>query len=394
MAGAALDHCHVGTGELQRVARLVADILHPLVAGHMIGHLAERRLEVALQQAVGIARHQVFERVPHRLLHRLHFGVVGEHQRQLLLVHQRARGNRGKDGEAFARQLRQMRNVGFLEPDHGIEIAQFEFRHSAAGFLFHQYGGDLVVRQQLQQVVADARLVVVDVAGGVDRHLAGRLRAGLHRKVAARLGAGTEFRAVVLGQLAVGMDAQHAVDQLADRLVLQAGVDHLHHHWNRGELAHCVGAGQELVAKAGAALLELDRLGTQHGVGEIEIPRMRRHVRAFGHVAEIAQIALVDHLHVVGLGNAVDLHRRRFVHKVEQRGKRGAQRQAAAAAVADIENALKLVVELVLVVEIRVFPVERVAGGGFEAAFAGAHGDPCCMKTEKIHPRRTRRDAK
>jgi hypothetical protein len=33
------------------------------------------------------------------------------------------------------------------------------------------------------------------------------------------------------------------------------------------------------------------------------------------------------------------------------------------------------VVELVLVVEIRVFPVKRMTGGGFEVAFACAHAN-------------------
>lgn len=64
VARAALDGDHLGVGnQLQDVARLRADFLHALVAGNLPGDLAERLLEVGLEQVVLVAFGQVFERV-------------------------------------------------------------------------------------------------------------------------------------------------------------------------------------------------------------------------------------------------------------------------------------------------------------------------------------------
>jgi len=116
---------------------------------------------------------------------------------------------------------------------------------------------------------------------------------------------------------------------------------------------------------------------------EIDVPRVRRNVRAFGLVAEVAQVALVDHILVIGLGDTVDFHRLRCVDEVEQCRECVAQADAAPAPVADTEDAFELLVDGGLVVELRVFPVERVARRCVEAAFArGAFlvrhvDDPC-----------------
>ena len=118
--------------------------------------------------------------------------------------------------------------------------------------------------------------------------------------------------------------------------------------------------------------LNFCRLGPQHQVREVHVPRMRRNVRTLGHVADVAQIALVDDLAEVGLGDAVDLARLALVDQVEQRRKRIAQADAAPASVADVEDALQLRVGRRLVVELRIAPVDRMAGRCFEAAFA--HG--------------------
>ena len=107
---------------------------------------------------------------------------------------------------------------------------------------------------------------------------------------------------------------------------------------------------------------------------------MRRHVGALRHVADVAQVALVDHLPVVGLRHAVHLHRLALVDEVEQRRERVAQADAAAAAVADVEDALGLLEERRLVVVLGAAPVDRVARRGLQVAFAGgidgsAHGN-------------------
>src|SRR5581483_5202466 len=132
-----------------------------------------------------------------------------------------------------------------------------------------------------------------------------------------------------------------------------------------------------------AALRELQRLGAQHHVGEVDVPRMRRHVRALGHVAQVAQVALVDHVPELRLLDAVDLHRRAPVDEIEERRERRAQVHAAAAAVADLEDALHLREHLRLVQEIGRAPRDRVARGRFEAAFALGHGDGTLPKEKR-----------
>src|SRR5260221_8540449 len=97
---------------------------------------------------------------------------------------------------------------------------------------------------------------------------------------------------------------------------------------------------------------------------------MRRHVGALGHVAEVAEVALVDDLPVVLLRHAVDLHRLRVVDEVEQRWKGGAQADAAAAAVADVEDAPELGLRLEPVPELGRLPGQRVPGRRLERAFS------------------------
>ena len=85
--------------------------------------------------------------------------------------------------------------------------------------------------------------------------------------------------------------------------------------------------------------------------GKSTFHSMRRHIRTLGLVAQVAQVALVDDLGVVGLGHAVDFHGRRFVDQIEQRREGLAQADAAAAAVADVEDALEFALERILVPE-------------------------------------------
>ena len=183
------------------------------------------------------------------------------------------------------------------------------------------------------------------------------------------------------------MHPEHRLHRRARGGVAVHEVHRLGNHRDGGDLAHRVGRGQQPVAKpplCTEAFLELDRLGAQHHVREVDVPRVRRDVRALGHVAQVAQIALVDHLPEVLLLDAVDFHGRRGVHQVEQRRKGGAQADAAAAAVADVEHALQLLLDFRLVPEVGVLPVERVAGRCFERAFAHVGGqDPDSNQTPR-----------
>src|SRR4029453_15655975 len=74
--------------------RLLPDVLHPRVAGYVVGDLAQRRVEVFLEQTVLVAQRQVLEGVVHRLRDRLDVRVLGKDERQLALEHERARRHR------------------------------------------------------------------------------------------------------------------------------------------------------------------------------------------------------------------------------------------------------------------------------------------------------------
>jgi hypothetical protein len=201
--------------------------------------------------------------------------------------------------------------------------------------------GNLVVVEQFEQVVAQARLVVIDVAGGEHGDLAGALGAVANRMVMAGSGVGAKVGRVELGQFAARIDAERLLQHDARRAELVGGIHHLRHHGNRGQGADQFGGGQQLVAEFHLAGLVLDRLGAQHGVREIQVPLVRRHVGALGHVADVAQVALVDDLPEFFLGHAGGLKVARLVDQVEQQRERIAQRDAAATAVADVEDALQ-----------------------------------------------------
>jgi hypothetical protein len=69
-------------------------------------------------------------------------------------------------------------------------------------------------------------------------------------------------------------------------------------------------------------------------------------------------------------GYGVELHALGFVDRVEERGKRVAEAETAAAAVADVEYALQLRRHCGIVVKCVVPPVERVPRGSLQAALA------------------------
>ena len=123
----------------------------------------------------------------------------------------------------------------------------------------------------------------------------------------------------------------------------------------------------------GLPVAEVDGLRAEHQMREIDVPRMRRNVRALRHVADVAEVALVDDLRVVVLRDAVDFQRRRRVDEIEQRRERLAQAHAPAAAVADVEDALHLLLERLRVVERRVAPRDGMPCRCLEVAFAVAH---------------------
>jgi len=108
----------------------------------------------------------------------------------------------------------------------------------------------------------------------------------------------------------------------------------------------------------------------QHQVRKIEVPLVRRHIGAFGHVAEVAQVTVIDDLPVILFSDVIDFHRLGGIDQVEQGWEGLAQADTATTAVANVENTLHFLVERLLAVELRVLPVERMTRRGVEIAFA------------------------
>jgi hypothetical protein len=371
--GAALDRIDRRAGNpFQHLACLLADVLHARMAGNVIADLAELASRGSCEQSVAFAQDEVFERVEHRAGDDLHIVIVGEQQRQFLLEHQRARRDRSQDRAAGARGGRQHRDVPALQRLDAREVADLELRHAAAHLLLDQHVRHLRVGEQPDEVVTDARLVVVDVARGEDRDLARRAFAVADGPLQRRPDRRAEARRRVRRQPCLLGDAEHALHHLAHRRGRIGRVDRLHDDGDRRQPADGVGARQQPIARRQRLVAEPLRLRAQHQVGEVDVPWMRRNVRAFRHVADVAQVALVDHFPVVGLRDAVDFHRLAVVDEIEQRRKRATQRDAPPAPMADVEDALLLGLQRILVVELGVVPVERVPGRRLQVAFVDA----------------------
>jgi hypothetical protein len=83
---------------------------------------------------------------------------------------------------------------------------------------------------------------------------------------------------------------------------------------------------------------------------------------------------VIDDLPVDLLGNAIDLHGLRLVNRVEQGGKRIAEIEAATAAMANVEDTLKLLEKRSLVVKLFRLPVKWVPGRRLKTALASSAG--------------------
>src|SRR5262249_11544405 len=96
--------------------------------------------------------------------------------------------------------------------------------------------------------------------------------------------------------------------------------------------------------------------------------------RTLGHVAHVAQIAVLDHLPIRRLRHFVHFAARGRIHGIEQSRERVAEAEAAAATVADVEDSFQLGVERDAVGETWRAPVDRVARGSFQATLATRDG--------------------
>ncbi len=306
---AALDGLDLGAGDQrEHVACLQTDVLHPLVTGHLVGHLAETVRELGVQQAGLVAMHQVFEGIVDVLLHGLHIGIVGEHQRQFLLEHQDAGRDRRDDVPAGADRFDQNRDVVFLQRGDAVEITEFELWHATAFFAADEFGRDAVVFEHPHQVLAHLGCVVGAVTGSEHRDLAARRTRGLRF-----LGAGLvipealpEVIALVLRHLGQVVNAKRRFEALAHKAKLVCRVHGYIDQRNAGEAPERGGGGEDLVTQAGAFAAELDGLGAQHQVRIVDRPLVGWHVGAFRLVTQVAEVAMVHHVLVLALVGALE----------------------------------------------------------------------------------------
>ena len=102
---------------------------------------------------------------------------------------------------------------------------------------------------------------------------------------------------------------------------------------------------------------------------KVHVPRVRRRVRAFRHVADVAQIALVDDFHEIFFVDAVHFERFRFVDQIEQCREAVAQTDATTATMANVVDALQLFVQRFFVEKVWIFPVDDVTRRCLKIAF-------------------------
>ena len=178
------------------------------------------------------------------------------------------------------------------------------------------------------------------------------------------------------GQVRLAVDPRPRVHRRPHRTRPVGRVDRVDDHRQARETPDHVRLRDETVPELHLAEAVVDGLGPQHQVRKVHVPLVRRDVGALGHVAEVAEVALLDDLSVIGAADPVHLHRLALVDEIEKGREGVAEAHAAPAAVADVEDPLQLRKEGLLVVERGVAPVDRMASGRFEAALADALPHP------------------
>ena len=134
------------------------------MARNLITHIAQFFWKFGFQKPIAFAGHEIFKRIPHVFFDQLGVRAVRKHQGYFLFEHQCTTGHCSHDGETIFGVFGQLRNVGFFRGLDRIEIAQFQLGHAAALFFFHNDVRNVVVVQNFEQIVANARFVVVNVA--------------------------------------------------------------------------------------------------------------------------------------------------------------------------------------------------------------------------------------
>jgi len=86
-------------------------------------------------------------------------------------------------------------------------------------------------------------------------------------------------------------------------------------------------------------------------MGKIDIPFMRRDIRAFGHVTQITQVTVIYNLPVIFLGDTIDFHGVGFIDQIKQGGKGMTQAYATTATMTDVIHSLQFFIESLLVIK-------------------------------------------
>ena len=353
----------------------------------MIGHLAyraSRRLGQLLRAR--LLQHEIAQ-VHHRVRDLAPLGP--RYQLRILGAQHQGAGRARRDDLAPGTDRRkQGLHVPAGELARSFQIAAVHLRHPAADLLgvLDLAAGFL---QDVDGGLADRRIVVVHVAGGEerDRCLAPRDRRPPRPP-------GREGFLGIRGQLPVLGDADGPVHQHPVERVVRGGVgerrDPRHH------AADQIGRSEEAFARRDPLFLRPDQLRPQHQLGEVDCEFVGRHVRTLGE-AELALVAELDHPVLVLVVQEVDGVLGRDRHVLEQLGRLvllddlpaldvlalrllpvrvervdaaeehvegGAEIEAEPAAVADLEHAVQLRLEVRAVPELRVVVRHPVRVGG------------------------------
>ena len=167
----------------------------------------------------------------------------------------------------------------------------------------------------------------------------------------------------------MGVDIEDSRHHAAGQRVFLGEIDQTGN--GLGEAAVAVHFGQLARHEIRLARFRFGRTIAQHQMGEIEIERMRRHIRALRHEAHVAERAGFN-----DLGKIFRLYGFHFafgcrVDEIEEAREGIAEIEAAPAAMADVEHAPHLGVDFFGIGEVGIAPIDFVARGRFKAAFAG-----------------------
>ncbi len=267
------------------------------------------------------------------------------------------------DLPALANRRRQGRDVIADERLRLVHRAAVEIGHAAAA-LRRQAHAHAVSLEHVHRGATGRGLVVFDAARREERDLAprrrratgGRLRLGGPR-LRTSLEPRREGRARELRQVPLLVDAYDGLHEGSVHAQLVHPV-----RQGRGEaseLADEVRVTEHPVLKADAALTRLGGPGSQHQPRKVDLPPVRRRVRAVVE-AELALVAEIDHFLDVARRKLVDVAVDRLdVHAVEEHLERRAERQAPPAPATDVVNPPQLLINRGQIPKLRALDIQR-----------------------------------